>query len=337
MGLTLFGAFAFVISLVGNCVVIHIVRTRKHMRGTTNILISNMSTADIMITFVYPYLIKYYFIGGQWFGGIMGTITCKLIHSMQMISIFCSVYTLLVISVDRFVAVMMPMKKLFTTTVTKWCVVGVWLGSIIFSIPLVIAAKIVEHNGMFECTEVWKDVGLSSSDHIITFTSLTFVFPLIFISVAYGISGYKLWGSRPPGQQNSITRKNNRSIIESRRNATKMLITVVIVFALCWLPFHVREMIRSEAPEISKKSPLFLDLVLPWFGFINSCINPLIYIVFSKTFRREFQRTLCFWRPYSMLDPVSHPGSPSVATRHTTRLPTLINGRNAILKSDTCL
>lgn len=318
-GLTCFGVFAFAVSLVGNCVVIHIVRTRRHMRGTTNILISNMSIADIMITFVFPYLVKYYFVGAQWFGGIMGTITCKLIHSLQMMSICCSVYTLLVISIDRFLAVMTPMKKLFTTNVTKWSVAFVWLGSIIFSIPLAVAATVVKFQGQFMCIEAWDVVGLSSHHYIIAFSCLTYVIPLIFISFAYGTSGYTLWGSTPPGQQNSITRRNNRSIIQSRRKATKMLITVVVLFALCWLPFQLRELIRAEAPDVSKAIPLYVDLVLPWFGFFNSCINPIIYVVFSETFRREFQRTLFFWRPYSRLDSASIPGSPSFASRYTTR------------------
>lgn len=336
VGLTSFGVFVFAVSLVGNCLVIHIVRTRRHMRGTTNILISNMSIADLMITFVFPYLIKYYFAGARWFGGIMGTITCKLIHSMQMISIFCSIYTLLVISVDRFLAVMLPMKKFFTTQVTKWSVALIWIASIGFSIPLAISASVVNIQGYHLCIELWNGVGLSSHNYIIAFTTLTYAVPLVFISFAYGTSGYKLWGSTPPGQQNSITRRNNRSIIESRRNATKMLITVVVLFAVCWLPFQVRELIRAEAPNVSQAIPLNVDLVLPWFGFVNSALNPIIYIIFSATFRREFQKLLFFWKPYTMLDAGSSPGSPSLASRYTTKKGKLgtMNGRKATLRND---
>ncbi|XP_031557269.1 prolactin-releasing peptide receptor-like isoform X1 [Actinia tenebrosa] len=330
VGLTILGVVSFVVSMVGNCAVIHIVRTRKHMRNTTNILISNMSAADILMTFVYPYLIKYYFVGAQWFGGVMGTVTCKLIISSQMISIFSSVYTLLVISIDRFLGVMKPMKRYFTMKVAKWSILSVWAASIAYSIPLIIVANVRFQDGVYICAEFWETSGMSPRDHVIIFLCLTYIIPLILIGAAYGMSGYKLWRSRPPGDQNSVTRVSHRSMRESRRKATKMLITVVVTFALCWLPLHVREIIRAEAPDVSLAIPLKLDLALPWFGFCNSCINPILYVIFSLKFRQEFKRTLFFWRPQSDFETFSSPGSPMTYSRYTTKLYNCaVNGRKA--------
>lgn len=73
-----------------------------------------------------------------------------------------------------------------------------------------------------------------------------------------------------------------------------MLITVVVVFTLCWLPYHVYLLLaffvhNGECP-ISPQY-IFFGLLL---GHTNSAINPCIYVIFNRDFRQgflEFLRT----------------------------------------------
>ena len=72
-----------------------------------------------------------------------------------------------------------------------------------------------------------------------------------------------------------------------------MLVTVVVVFALSWLPFQVLEMIKTYNFKFFPEIPIQVKFVLPWFGFYNSAINPILYVIFSENYRREFYRILC--------------------------------------------
>ena len=68
-------------SLSGNTIIIFIVFTRPFMRSVTNCLIANMAAADLLMTFsAMPYSVAYTYVASRWFGGIMGMITCKLLH-----------------------------------------------------------------------------------------------------------------------------------------------------------------------------------------------------------------------------------------------------------------
>ena len=72
-----------------------------------------------------------------------------------------------------------------------------------------------------------------------------------------------------------------------------MLITVVIVFALSWLPSVAVEMLRLYNRPLYYSLPIEFLLTTPWFGCTNSAINPILYEIFSENYRKEFYRILC--------------------------------------------
>ena len=84
-----------------------------------------------------------------------------------------------------------------------------------------------------------------------------------------------------------------KKVQASSRRATTMLITVVVIFALSWLPFQALEMIGSCNSTLFYKIPMKVRFVIPWFGYCNSAINPILYVIFSGNYRREFDRIFC--------------------------------------------
>lgn len=66
----------------------------------------------------------------------------------------------------------------------------------------------------------------------------------------------------------------------------RMMVTVVIFYALCWLPFHVTTLVGDQNPEIYNQSFMpVLWLLFHWLAMSNSCYNPIIYIWMSPKFR----------------------------------------------------
>lgn len=290
--LTVLASAMISLDLIGNAIIIHVIHNRTPMRTTMDLLIANLAAADLIMIPVMVYLVNFFFNQYDWFGGIMGQITCRLAISLQALSVASSVYSVFAISIDRFCAIFFPLKKILTKRCIKWSILLIWLIGISFAIPqfLVATVKVVAKKQI--CVPSWKNSGMSSSDYTLLFLVFCYVVPLVTIATLYLITGVRLWKSTAPGQHSKLELERIRV---TRRKPTKMLITIVVVFALCWLPLQAAEVLWRFAPEVYwNVIPYKVNVVLPWFGIANSAINPFIYPIFCEKFRSEFRRILCF-------------------------------------------
>ena len=290
--LTVLAVLIISLDLIGNAIIIHVIRTRTPMRTTMDLLIANLAAADLVMIPVIIYLVNFFFNQYDWFGGIMGKILCRMAISLQALSVASSVYSVFAICIDRFCAVFFPLRKILTKRFMKWCIVLIWGIGISFAIPqfLVATVKVVAKKHI--CIPIWKNTGMSSSDYTLLFLVFCYVVPLVTIATLYLITGVRLWKSTVPGQHSELEMERIRA---TRRKPTKMLITIVIVFSLCWLPLQAAEVLWRFAPKVYwTLIPYKVAVVLPWFGIANSAINPFIYPIFCEKFRLEFRRILCF-------------------------------------------
>ena len=290
IGVTVFAVLIFILALIGNIVVIYIVCTVNHMRSSTNTLIANMAVADLLMAIDIPYILKFFYVDYKWFGTFMGTFLCKFFSSAQVGSIIASVLSLVAISLDRSVAILFPMKTVMTKNVVRFAIAVVWLGALAFSLPVMAASRTVQLQGedFLSCAEVWAP--MSASTYSLVLIIGGYIIPLIIIAVVYGLAAIRLWSRQLPGHKNLVSNKKAQS---SSRRATAMLITVAIVFALSWLPFQALEVLQQYNRPLYDSLPIEFLFTTPWFGYANSAINPILYVIFSENYRKEFYRILC--------------------------------------------
>lgn len=114
----------FVIALLGNGIVCYVVRSTPRMRTVTNILIVNLAVGDILMTvFCVPFSFVSILVLAYWpFGAAM----CYLVNFSQAVSVLVSAYTLVAISVDRYMAIMWPLRPRITKRYARACVF-VWV------------------------------------------------------------------------------------------------------------------------------------------------------------------------------------------------------------------
>ena len=287
---TVMAVTAFLLATIGNSLVIYIVYTVNHMKNSTNILIANMAVADLLMSIDLPYILKFFFIWSGWFGTFMGAALCKFFHSAQVGSLIASVFSLVAVSLDRSFAILYPLEPIMTTKVVGFAIAIIWLGALAFMIPVmfVATAKREEETKTVICIEDWS--ALSREVYTLILFVIGYAIPLFAITVAYFLAALRLCRRKLPGHQNPIAHKK---VQKTSRRATVMLVTVVVVFALSWLPFQVLEMIATYNFKFFLEIPIQVIFVLPWFGYYNSAINPILYVIFSGNYRREFYRILC--------------------------------------------
>ena len=305
-----------VFSLSGNTMIIFIVFTRPFMRSVTNCLIANMAAADLLMTFsAMPYSVAYTYVASRWFGGIMGMITCKLLHFAIALSIAASILTLTVIALDRFFAVAYPFKRVSVIRHIPTTNMLIWLVSVICMSPYLYYYKsnLLEDNN-YHCFVLWEPLADSFTASRIYFSFIfiaLYLVPLLFICIFYSIISFKLWARRIPGNPTEV---NLRKEELSKRRTIKILIIIVVVFALCWLPAHLMHFFISFEDKTFNKLSL---IIIFGISHANSAVNPYLNIVLNRNFRRPFLEVLrsCFGPAGNLRSRGSHTSSNTVLAR----------------------
>ena len=127
------------------------------------------------------------------------------------------------------------------------------------------------------------------------------------MSVLYTFVIHKLWVRKLPGNQ---TAQNQLHADKSKKKVLKMLLAVVILFALCWLPVYVTQFIsffdRKNFPCGPSATLSFMGYFL---GHANSAINPAIYVIFNSNFRKGFRDVLLCRYRRNRAAPLTQPGT----------------------------
>ena len=103
-----FGIIAF-LGVIGNTLVIVVVLTNQQMRSTTNVLILNLAVADLLfVIFCIPFTATDYVLN-EW---RFGLIVCQAVQYLIYVTSYVSIYTLILMSIDRFLAVVFPVRSI---------------------------------------------------------------------------------------------------------------------------------------------------------------------------------------------------------------------------------
>ncbi|XP_054275425.1 orexin receptor type 2-like [Macrosteles quadrilineatus] len=304
----------FVVGLVGNALVCVAVYSNPTMRTVTNYFIVNLAVADFMvILFCLPPTVIWD-VTETWF---MGLALCKIVLYFQTVSVAVSVLTLTFISVDRWYAICFPLKFKSTTSRAKTAIFIIWLLALMFDIPELIVLTTVKKELKVDVIYFTQCVPSWSYQAEMTFNTLKIVllytFPLLFMSVAYWQIVRVLWKSdNIPGHSETVNIHTQTNIactnslnkrrltlantttqgqLRSRRKAAKMLVAVVIMFAVCYFPVHLLSLLRYTYNIPQTDTTAALAMMSHWLCYANSAVNPLIYNFMSGKFRKEFERT----------------------------------------------
>jgi len=295
LGLTVAYAVVFIIALFGNCAIILIAKTKRRIRKVAfNFFIISMATADIMDALIaVPLTVIYFHNGPLWFGGLLGDISCKILHFLNNLSLAASVFTLAVISVDRYLAIVHVLREPLSRRKVKLAVVSLWLlASLLMSTYLIKYKTLLKEDGRHHCHGVWvmddgaKNFRMYQYETVTRFIFM-YVIPLFLMAALYSLIIRVLKRRQAFGENMSQIRIQHQNV-----TVIKMLVTVVLLFAFCWLPTHVVSLTTAFSYEKILCWPISLTLTLFVPSHANSAINPCIYLIFNENFRKGLKDLL---------------------------------------------
>ncbi|XP_069092874.1 orexin receptor type 2 [Pleurodeles waltl] len=315
----------FIVALLGNILVCVAVWKNHHMRTVTNYFIVNLSLADVLVTITCLPATLVVDITETWF---FGKTLCKVVPYLQTVSVSVSVLTLSCIALDRWYAICHPLMFKSTAKRARNSIVIIWIVSCVIMIP---QAIVMECSSMFPelankttlftvCDEHWAGDMYPKVYHICFFL-ITYMAPLCLMILAYLQIFRKLWCRQIPGTSSVVVQKNWKPLqcpaqprglghqqssktrmnavaaeikqIRARRKTARMLMVVLLVFALCYLPISVLNVLKRVFGMFAHTNDR--ETVYAWFTFshwlvyANSAANPIIYNFLSGKFREEFK------------------------------------------------
>ncbi|ESN95969.1 hypothetical protein HELRODRAFT_144008, partial [Helobdella robusta] len=203
------------------------------LANTTNTFIVNLAIADLaFLIFCVPFHAVVYSTDSWPFGSF----TCKFVHFLQFSSMAASIWTLAVMSLDRFLAVGYPVQtKHLRKPKIALAVSGVvWFFAFLLAIPVCgVFTQQFSLGFITICAEQWLSQN-SAKIYYLTLLTLAYLAPLSTIAIMSGFTISYLWRSSFDMGLDQNSRSN-----KAKKRGTKLIIAVVVVFAICWLPAHV--------------------------------------------------------------------------------------------------
>lgn len=124
--------------LLGNALVVLVVVSNPMMRSTTNLLIINLAIADLLfVVFCIPFTATDYVLSSWPFGELW----CKIVQYLIVVTAHASIYTLVLMSLDRFLAVVHPIASMVIRTErnTLWAITVLWVVIVTTALPVMFA------------------------------------------------------------------------------------------------------------------------------------------------------------------------------------------------------
>ncbi|XP_010201816.1 galanin receptor type 2 [Colius striatus] len=270
----------FLVGTVGNCLVLAVLLRNGQVKNTTNLFILNLGVADLcFILFCVPFQATIYTLEGWVFGPFM----CKAVHFFIYFTMYASSFTLATVSLDRYLAIRYPLhsRELRTPRNALVAICFIWGLSFIFSGPYLSYYQEFQFANLTVCHPIW-DISRRKVMDICTFV-FSYIIPVLILSLTYTRTIRYLWSSVDPLQDMSESKK-------AKRKVTRMVIIVAILFCLCWLPHHLVILYVWFGYFPLNHATYVLRVLSHLISYANSCLNPIVYALVSKHFRKGFKK-----------------------------------------------
>ncbi|XP_078394260.1 apelin receptor B-like [Cetorhinus maximus] len=302
----------FVLGLTGNGTVIWAYRQPRAKRKSSDAFIAHLALADLTFVLTLPLWAAYAARGYRWPFGIL---LCKLSSYLVLLNMYSSVFCLTCLSVDRYQAIVgaasgggggtprrgAPRKR------------GLWLAAAwalagVLALPALVFRGAVElpwgggeegDGGQTVCDMDLSPLGQDEEVQAawlaafgLSSTSVGFLLPFAVMASCYGLIGSALSGHFQGRER------------QRRRKLLSIILTLVLAFGLCWLPFHLVKTLVTldglallELPCPLRALAYVAHPYTTCLAYVNSCLNPLLYAWLDPDFRSRCRRALRRLRP----------------------------------------
>ncbi|XP_048372039.1 leukotriene B4 receptor 1-like [Sphaerodactylus townsendi] len=277
---SMFLLVCFLIGVPGNGFVVWTILTKFFKRSLTLLLILNLAVTDLIVMSTVPFWM-YSFL----YGWVFGDVFCRVLKFLVYLTIYASIFLITLMSLHRFAVVIFPFasQKLWRPRAVHCALLMLWLAACLFGSPILIVSSKPKKEGI--CTDEMYYTDQQRITVNFVETLFGFVIPFTVMAVCY-----------------SCVLKRLRMLKSHKKMKTgKLIAAVVLSFFVCWLPYHVFNilisaalMLKTERPETAKTLLGVTKVATNIHGavaFVSSCLNPILYAFAARSFRGGLRET----------------------------------------------
>lgn len=277
-------SLSFLVGAPGNLLVIWTILRHIKSRSHTVVLILHLAVADLLVLITLPLWI--YSLAFSW---VFGEAFCKAVMYIISAGMYSSIFLITFLGVERFVAIRYP----FTSV--KWqrqkafyiILMALWISACLFSIPI-IQTQVVGETSEETLEEPCFDQEYTPTQELVSVllqTLVGYVLPFSVLVVCYSCLCSRL----------------TQMSFKSKRKSTVLITSIVIVFAICWTPHHIGNILTlivlatedshpnmAEHLESIRTTMVFIAGAMV---FISSSVNPVLYLFAARSFRESMRET----------------------------------------------
>ncbi|XP_042366313.1 type-1 angiotensin II receptor [Plectropomus leopardus] len=284
----------FVIGIVGNSMVVAVIYCYMKLKTVANIFVLNLAVSDLTFLITLPMWATSTATGYHW---PFGVFLCKASAGLVIFNLYTSIFFLTALSMDRYLAIVHPMRsRRFRTVVYAriTCVV-IWLFAFLLSVPIAVTRdlhKITNYTTVCGIMHLKNENAIWLKGLLLAISLmkslLGFLVPFIIIITCYCLIGRALLGKRN-------IQKSSRSRDD---DVLRMLAAAVLAFFLCWMPHQVFHLMQILTQTKLVENCAILDIIdtaMPFticIAYFNSCVNPIVYGFVGNNFRKNLLRLL---------------------------------------------
>nr|ANO39131.1 NPYR-10 [Schmidtea mediterranea] len=279
----------FILGLSGNTLVMAVVFMNKNMQTITNIFITNLAISDLLLCVVDVTFTPIAFYSKHW---RMPNILCKIIAMTMSVAVHVSTLTSTAIAVNRFLVIRYPLLPRMQAGLCSLLIITIWLISILISIPMGVFYKTDDRKNITICKLIWPEESSKEVFALFGFL-LQFIVPSFIIIYCYfNVSKILHVRCKHRCRTSHKTRAKEEVEIRRKRRTNKMLISVVIIFSACWIPFNIFWVIndvKNPTDDKTKSQYTTIFFICHLIAMSSVIYNPFIYGWMNENFKNEFR------------------------------------------------
>ncbi|XP_010753896.3 trace amine-associated receptor 1-like [Larimichthys crocea] len=265
-----------------NLLVIISISHFKQLHTPTNLILLSLAFSDFFVGILMFFQIM--LIDGCWF---LGDLMCTVYQYVAYIITSAGVGTMVLISIDRYVAICHPLH--YSTQITQkrvqFCICLCWICSVIFQ--SLILKDVLQQPGRYhscfgECVFYTSHIA-GIADLIFSFIVPITVIVLLYMRV-FVVAVSQARAMRSNIAAVTLQKSGKVTAKKSELKAARTLGVVIVVFLLCLCPFYCVAL-TGQDNFVNAASAAFVICLY----YFNSCLNPLIYALFYPWFRKSIK------------------------------------------------
>ena len=283
--------YSFIVlpGVIGNSIVITIVRKTPSMHTTTNYLLMNLAVADLFTLLLCPGLYDFALRNVR-LQGFTGDLICKLFagNAVVPITINVAVLTVCTIAVERYLALLKPFRSNLRISEgnVKYVIAALWFLALLSCIPDIQANTYDMESYKYPCKRPWSLDGYFLYKPFIIFTCVGFgIVSSLILFICYFEIIRGLYFTRTICSESSVTEAEKRA----KKQLARLLIWLTVTFSVCSLPFAIYFLFLISADvkivENNHDTLYLIHRATRFFLFANSFFNPILYALQSSNYR----------------------------------------------------